>query len=110
MLSRLFVTVLAASFALCLARYVRGLLLMPVPVAKNQRLMLVLTVFGDAPELEQTVRSLLWIVDSKALPMGLVIADAGMDSGARDVAERISKKERGVVLCRADEVRGALDL
>jgi len=51
-------------------------------------------VRGDAPELEQTVRSLSWLVESGLLRATLCIADCGLTPEARARAEALAARRR----------------
>ncbi len=51
-------------------------------------------VRGDAPELEQTMRSLSWLVESGLLRATLRIVDCGLTPEARARAEVLSARRR----------------
>ena len=44
--------------------FIRGILLTPVKLGKNQRLTLFLSVSGSSPELEGVINSLNWLIDN----------------------------------------------
>ena len=75
--------------------YLRGLLLTPVRLGKEEKLSLVLTVSGPAPELENTVDALLWLIRNGTLSGQIVLRDAGMDAETRHAAELL--EQRGVI-------------
>lgn len=79
MFYKVFVTLLIAAGVLLLLWMVRGVLLTPVRLGKNQRLSLVLTVTGRSPELENTVDALAWLMANGTLKADIVVRDAGMD-------------------------------
>ena len=81
----------AAGLVLLLWR-LRGAMLLPVRLEKNQRLDLVLTVGGGGPPLEHTVASLRWLIENGTLPAQLVLRDAGMDEENRSAAELLSRR------------------
>ena len=53
---------------------------------------------GPAPELEQTVDGLLWLIHNGTLRADLVIRDAGMDQETRRAAEALAGGGSGVEL------------
>jgi hypothetical protein len=76
----------------------RGVMLTPVKHGKNQHMTVVITVRGAAPELEQTVDGLLWLIQNGTLRADLVIRDAGMDAETRRTAEALTGGGRGIEL------------
>ncbi len=65
----------------------RGTMLTPVRLGKNEQLSLVLTVSGPAPGLEHTVDALLWLVQNGTLRGQIVVRDGGMDQETRQIAQ-----------------------
>ena len=90
-------TVIAAAILLILW-LLRGVMLTPVRHGKHQHMTIVLTVSGPAPELEQTVDGLLWLIHNGTLRADLVIRDAGMDQETRRAAEALAGGGSGVEL------------
>jgi hypothetical protein len=72
----------------------RGALLTPVRLGKNESLRLTLRVCGPEPALENTVRALLWLMEEGVLPAELAIEDGGMDAETRRAAEILAENER----------------
>ena len=70
----------------------RGAMLTPVRLGKNQHLSLVLTVSGPSPELENTVDALLWLIQNGTLRGQIVLRDAGMDADTRQAAELLDRQ------------------
>ncbi len=73
----------------------RGTMLTPVRFGKNEHLSLVITVSGAAPELENTVDSILWLIQNGTLRGQIVLRDDGMDENTRHTAELLER--RGVI-------------
>ena len=66
-------------------------LVMPIRIGKTSRLEAVLHISGNAPELEDTVKKLLFLSNSGKMRMNLVIVDEGMDRDTRKTAELLIK-------------------
>ncbi|NLO47586.1 MAG: hypothetical protein GX111_04605 [Clostridiales bacterium] len=79
-------------------------LIMPLRIGKNTSLDAVLHVTGDAPELEVTVKNLLYMKKSGGIKMDIYIMDDGMSESARKTAELLTRDTAGVVFvsCRED--------
>ncbi len=95
MLLRILFALSVAVALMLLLWLLRGVMLTPVRVGVNERLAIVLTVCGPAPELENTVEALLWLNHNGTLRAQLLVRDAGMDSDTRHTAELLER--RGVV-------------
>lgn len=95
MFYKIFVSVMLAAIVLLSLWMLRGRMLTPVRLGKNQRLSLVLTVSGRAEELENTVESLGWLIDNGTLHADIVVRDAGMDQETAAAAELLQR--RGVI-------------
>ncbi|MCC8077315.1 MAG: hypothetical protein LUG15_04370 [Oscillospiraceae bacterium] len=92
MLWRIFISLLLLA-ALCGAVWLlRGWLLTPVPLGENQSLVLVLTVCGAAPELEQTVDALCYLRERGCPQFALLLRDAGMDEATAMTAEALARR------------------
>ena len=86
---------LIIAFGICAALllfcwYVKALLLRPVRPGENTRLYLHLCVKNEEPELERTVRALLWLCENGTLPAELSLLDAGMGPETRRVAQALA--------------------
>lgn len=92
MVLRIIVSVFAVFILFLIVWQLRGLLLTPVKLGKNTALSLVLTVFGAAPELEQTVDAICWLRANGTLRGELILRDAGMDAETARCAEILEKK------------------
>jgi len=82
-------SVLAAAGLVFVAWCLTGRLLLPA-----RGVLVLCRVRGDAPELEQTVRSLTWLVESGLLRATLRIADCGLTPEARARAEALAARRR----------------
>lgn len=81
-----------------------GAFLLP---AAGPGLVLRLPVQGDAPELEQSVRSIVWLVESGFLDAPLEIVDCGLEPEARCRAQRLAESHSCISLIRqAAEITG----
>ncbi len=92
----LFSALAAAGLALvvwCLA----GRLLLPA-----QGVVVCCRARGDAPELEQTMRSLTWLVESGLLRASLRIVDCGLTPEARARAELLAARRRYIEIVEED--------
>ncbi|MGN1003040.1 MAG: hypothetical protein ACI4PC_09735 [Oscillospiraceae bacterium] len=89
---KIFIAVMLAALILLSLWLLRGRLLTPVRLGKNQRLSLVLTVSGPAEELENTVESLLWLIDNGTLRGEILVRDAGMDPETAAAAELLQRR------------------
>ena len=72
-------------------------LIMPLRIGKNTRLDAVLHVTGDAPELEVTVKNLLYMKKNGG-KMDIYIMDDGMSESARKTAELLTRDTAGLFL------------
>ena len=83
----------ACCAAVCLLFWLaRGYMLMPLHLGKHERLTIVLTVSGNAPELEQTVDGLCWLCSNGTLCGEIFVRDAGMNKETLEVANILSEK------------------
>ena len=100
-------TIIITAMAICCAAFavftIFGKALSPVRTGENQKLYCVLTVNGDASELEQTVKGLLWLYESGKLGAHFIILDDGMSEQTRRVADLISKNDKRVDLYTATQ-------
>lgn len=70
----------------------------------DSRVAAVVRARGDAPGLECTVDSLLWLLSIGAVRMDIVIADDGMSGDARRVAYILMGRSSRVKLCPIEEL------
>lgn len=85
----------AATFALT---YLYDRLVLPVRPGKGERISVLLSVSGDAPDLESTVKSLVYLGDSGRLPMRLELVDEGMSPDALETARMLARRYGGITL------------
>ncbi len=64
----------------------------------------VLPARGDGEHLEQDLRRLLWLRDSGAPRVPIIIADAGLSPQGRRVAQVLLGRYCGTVLCPMDQL------
>lgn len=95
MLLKLIFAFAAAAALMMLLWLLRGVMLTPVRAGVNERLSVVITVTGSAPELENTVDALLWLSQNGTLRAQVLVRDAGMEEETRRAAELLER--RGVV-------------
>lgn len=80
----------------------RGMLLLPLAKGKHTKITVVVKVSGFEPCLEQTIAGLAWLESNGTMPGNVVIVDAGMDEETREVAQRLSRRKKGVCFQRKD--------
>lgn len=83
---------LAAVGIFCLMQSVKKAVFSPVPKGGNMRLSTVIAVHGSAPELESTVKALLWLRESGRLDAEIVLRNCGMDADTAEVAEKLARE------------------
>lgn len=81
-----------------------GALRTPVHPGAHTALTVVVTARGDAPELEHTLRGLLWLRESGALRAQLLVLDAGMTPQASELVRRMSLGNSGIRLCGSEDI------
>ena len=100
-------TFLHAAFAICAAALLTVLLWQAksrlyrrAVGGEKTRVTVIVTSEGSPGELEQSVRGLLWLMDSRALDpaTGIVIKNAGMDSETLDMAKILAREYPSVTL------------
>lgn len=70
----------------------RGVMLTPVKTGSNTSLKICLSVTGAEPMLEQTVDSVLWLMENGTLSAEIVLLDCGMDAETAAVAEALARR------------------
>lgn len=75
------------------------ILTMPLHIGKNSKLDIVLSVNGDEPALERTVRSLKYLSSWGKNRIDVIIIDNGMDEGTKKTAELLVRNDAGLKLC-----------
>jgi hypothetical protein len=98
MILKLLAAFLVAGAVVYLLWLLRGVLLTPVQLGKNESLQLVLRVTGPEPALENSVNTLLWLVEDGVLPGELIIEDGGMDEETKRVATLLARDNKRVTL------------
>jgi hypothetical protein len=84
---------------MALVLYLRSYLHTSVTPSKNIRLVVQIIAGGSVPELEGTVKSVLWLIESGTLPAQAEIIDSGMDGETRAVASALCK-DNGISIRR----------
>ena len=92
MLLKLLFAFAAAAALMTLLWLLRGVMLTPVRAGANERLSVVITVTGAAPELENTVDALLWLSQNGTLRAQVLVRDAGMEEETRRAAELLERR------------------
>ena len=92
MFLKILIAAVIAAVLLLLCWRLRGVLLTPVKPGKNVRLKLLLTVYGPAHDLEQTVDAILWLRANGTLPGEIFIADRSMDAETSELIAALAKK------------------
>lgn len=59
---------------------------------------------GDGEDLEQAVKSLLWLRAGGLWQGGVLLADCGLTPAGRAAARALAERESGVVLCPPEEL------
>lgn len=97
MLKEIWISLLFCAAVALFIRLLRGALLTPVPHGRDQRLIVTLCMQGSVPELEQTVKSLLWLHAQGTLHIDRIIfRDEGMDEETRQTARQLIKKDHRI--------------
>ena len=92
MIIKIILAVCASAAVILLVYLARAALLTPVHIGKNSKLEVCVTVSGPAPELENTVNGILWLIESGAISADITIADAGMDDETRQAAAILHRR------------------
>lgn len=98
MFLKLLAAFLAAGAVVYLLWLLRGVLLTPVRLGKNESLQLVLRITGPEPALENSVNTLLWLMEDGVLPGELIIEDGGMDEETKRMAALLARDNKRVTL------------
>ncbi len=85
-----------------------GKLITPVKGGKGEKLYLVVSANGSAPDLSRTAKGMLWLAKSGRLDTDLIIADGGMDFESRKMAEIIARDYTEIKLCDLSELEAVL--
>lgn len=88
---------------------VKSALFMPVPKTDGSLVFTVIAVKGEAPQLEQTVRGLIWLGNSGIMKSHVVLADCGLEERSRKIAELLAKNGGSVTVCLPDEIPQILE-
>jgi len=86
------ITLIVSCVCMLAIWYINGAMLTPVS-GENIDLHICVQVSGEAPELEQTVNGLLWLIDNGTMSGDIVILNSGMTE---------ETKHKANVLARAD--------
>jgi len=81
-----------------------GTMRTPVRCGKGCALSTIVSVRGSAPELEQTLKGLIWLQENGALTGQILIADCGMDEEGQALVRLAVKKYEKIAFCRAEDV------
>jgi len=89
---------------------VRRILLTPIPKTDGASIVTVVSVSGDAPQLEQTIGGLLWLLDSGTLDSTILIVDRGLSESGRKMAQLILNDYSSITLCTQDQIHKAIEV
>ena len=95
MFINLIISFIAAAGIIFLLWIMRGIMLMPVSIGENQRMEIILTISGAAPELERTVNALWWLKENGTLQGDIILRNNGMDAETEETAKLLCR--RGVI-------------
>ena len=76
--------------------FMKGRLVTPVKPGEGVGLRMVVSVFGDAAALEQTIRGLVWLQNSGRLEMEILILDEGLTPEGQKLLQNMAKQYRSI--------------
>ena len=91
MLYKIFISLLVSGILVFALWIVRGVLLTPIVIGRNESIRIILTVRGKSPCLQHTVESLMWLRDNGTLAGEIIVEDKGMDDETRQIAEILQR-------------------
>ena len=80
----------------------RFFMAVPVTASEDSRVYTVISARGDAAELENAVKGLLWLIETAHLNCRVIIADSGLLPEGRRRAELIAGGSEFITLCSSD--------
>ena len=86
----------------------RFFMAIPVGSVSGGDMYTVIAVRGAAPELENTVLSLKWLIKTGRLSCGIIIIDCGLEQEARHTAELLARGDMYITLCSQEEAADIL--
>lgn len=92
MIIKIILALCAAAVIILIVYLARAAMLTPVHVGENECLEIQITVSGPAPELENTVESLLWLMENGTVKADISVVDAGMDEETRLMAQILERR------------------
>lgn len=92
------------SFFICAAImtftwYLKSLLLRPLRLGQGLNIKISVSAKDSVPELENTVKTLVWLSTNGTIPAEIEILDLGMDEESLAIAEELAK-DNSIVLRR----------
>lgn len=91
-----FIAAAAVAALWLISEFVKTLVLTPISFGGSTQARIVLSISGSEPELEYTLRSLIWLRESGALRADIHISAQHPDADTRAVAEGFRSKYRFV--------------
>lgn len=88
-----------AAAVLALLSCLKDKMLTPVKYGDNTKISLNLELKGAEPELEQTLKSLVWLSDSGTLTAPVRIILSETDSHTRHIAESYALRYKNITIC-----------
>ena len=92
MLLQFFAAAAITALLFLLCWLLRGVMLTPVKTGSNTSLKIILAVTGTEPMLEQTVDSVLWLMENGTISGEIILHDCGMDTETAAVAEALVRR------------------
>ena len=86
----------------------RFFIAIPVSTVTGGRIFTVISAAGNAPELENTVDCLKWLIKTGRLNCGIMIVDLGLEKDARRTAELLARGDMCITLCSPAEAADIL--
>jgi len=92
MILKILLAACAAGAVIALVCLAKSALLTPVHIGKNSKLEVCIKVSGPAPELENTVEGIMWLIESGAISADITIVNDGMDEETHRAAEILNRR------------------
>lgn len=76
----------------------------PIGCGRGTGVYTIISVTDNAPDLEQTLKGLVWLQENEMVLGQIIIADCGMDEEGKTLARIAAKKYGKITLLKAEEV------
>ena len=101
--------ILTAGAVVFALTFIYDRLVLPVRPGKGERIFVRLVASGEVPELEGTVKGLMYLNSSGRLPMSLEVVDDGMSPEALATARILARRYGEITLSEGDDGQRAGD-